>query len=303
MPSNLPLVTVVTPTYNSGSTLPATIESVLAQTHSQLEYIIVDGDSTDDTRAIVQPYLSDPRVTFISEPDNGQAHAINKGWRRSNGKLITWLCADDRFLPHTLATGIRVLSNRPEAGWTCGRVRYINREGEPIPFQHRTTPLEYELYRRQEVVIKQPTTLWQRDLLDEFGYLDESLHYALDLEFYLRIGRKYPGHYIDQVLAEATWTRETKTFGGGVSRVREIEQVIRAYGEEQIADSLRVQWTQTHFEESLRQLRRGQPKQGLAALGAAWRFPTHLPKALAKSMLSHTLSERTETQLRRALLR
>lgn len=303
MTTPAPLVSIITPTYNSASTLPATIESVLAQTYPHIEYIIMDGNSTDNTRQVVQPYLNDPRVTFISEPDTGQAHAINKGWDRATGHVLAWLCADDFYLPHTVATGMDVLNTHPDVYWTCGNVRYVNRDRDPVPFNHPTTPLEYDRYRRQDVVIKQPTTLWRRALIDEFGNLREDLHFALDLEFYLRIGRKYPGHFIDDILAEVTWTRDTKTFGGGLTRIREIESVIREYGETNIAAALRVQWAAAHIEETARQLRHGHLTAATDAFRSLWRFPRHVPKATAKLLMSHLLSEKAETRLRQVLLR
>ncbi len=303
MTTPAPLVSIVTPTYNSASTLPATIESVLAQTYPHIEYIIMDGNSTDNTHQVVQPYLEDPRVTFISEPDTGQAHAINKGWDRATGNVLAWLCADDYYLPHTVATGVDVLTTHPDVYWTCGNVRYINRDGDTIPFHHATTPLEYELYRRQDVIINQPTTLWRRELVDRFGNLREDLHFAMDLEFYLRIGRDCPGHFIDDVLAEVTWTRDTKTFGGGLARIREIESVIREYGGTDIAAALRVQWAAAHIEESVRQLGRGHPSAATDAFGSLWRFPRHVPKAAAKLLMSRLLSEQAETRLRQVLLR
>jgi hypothetical protein len=298
-----PLVTVVTPCYNSAATLANTIESVLNQTYPNLEYIIMDGASTDHTAQIAQQYADVPRLTFISEPDAGQSDAINKGWARATGDVLAWLCADDRYLPHTVATAVQQLQHHPEAGWVYGHDRYINRAGDPVPFNHHMARWDYQAYLSQALYISQPTVFWRREVIETFGPLRTDLHYMMDMEYFLRIGREYPGYLIDQTLAVITWTRDTKTFSGGVERLHEMVEVMQAYGGGDVAAVVRVQWADAHLGATLARLREGAWGDASAALREALRYPAQVPRGVAKLLIRALLSEQAETKLRQTLLR
>ena len=297
-----PLVTIVTPCYNSADTLQRTIESVLNQTYPHIEYIIMDGASTDDTASIVQPYLDDPRLTFISEPDRGQTHAINKGWEQAQGDVVAWLCADDTYFPHTVQTAVDYLTNHPDVGWVYGHDRYMNADGEPIPFNHNTAAWDYDKYRRQEIYISQPTVFWRKSLFDEFGELREELYWNMDMEFYLRIGKKYPGHLLDETMATITWSRRTKTFDGSIERMVEMEKVASEYGYDDFAKPVRFQWTDAYLAQTFRELGRGNWDASMAALSKAVRYPGYLPRGFARLMVRTLLTERMETRLRQVLI-
>ena len=113
-----PLVTVVTPSYNQGHYIRATIESVLSQDYPNLEYIIMDGGSTDATASVVKDYAS--RLTFISERDRGQSHAINKGFQRARGTIVSWLNSDDIYLPGAIGKAVEAFERNPAAGAVYG---------------------------------------------------------------------------------------------------------------------------------------------------------------------------------------
>src|SRR6185436_4307781 len=113
-----PLVTIITPSYNQGSFIRATIESVLSQGYPELEYIIMDGGSTDETASIAREYAS--RLTFISEKDKGQSHGINKGFQIARGSVVAWLNSDDLYLPGSIRTAVEALDNSPTAGAVYG---------------------------------------------------------------------------------------------------------------------------------------------------------------------------------------
>lgn len=298
-----PLVTIVTPCYNSADTLAATIESVLNQTYSHIEYIIMDGASTDHTAEVVARYADDPRLTFISERDKGQSDAINKGWQRATGDILAWLCADDRYELHTVETAVRVLGEHPNVGWVYGHDRYINREGDPVPFNHHIDKWNYEQYLTQELYISQPTVFWRREVIDQFGLLRQDLHYMMDMEYYLRIGRTFPAYHIHDTLAVITWTRDTKTFNGGVKRLHEMLAVMRDYNGGEFAPVVRVQWADAHLEQALGHLLDGEWKAMRESLREAFRYPTHSLRGLAKLLIRSLLSEQAETRLRRTLLR
>src|SRR6266481_1933988 len=111
--ANNPLFSVVTPSYNQGRFIRATIESVLSQDYPNLEYIIMDGGSTDETASIAKDYAS--RLTFISEKDRGQSHAINKGFRMARGSFLAWLNSDDLYLPGCVRAAVEAFSRNPDA--------------------------------------------------------------------------------------------------------------------------------------------------------------------------------------------
>src|SRR5450432_4663135 len=122
-----PLVTVVTPSYNQGHFIRATIESVLSQDYPQVEYIIMDGGSTDQTASVVRDYAS--RLTFISEKDRGQSHAINKGFQMAKGSILAWLNSDDFYLPGSIGTAVDSLQGNAAAGAVYGEGYLIDRSG------------------------------------------------------------------------------------------------------------------------------------------------------------------------------
>src|SRR6266536_4673227 len=123
-----PLVTIVTPSFNQGSFIRATIESVLSQDYPLVEYIIMDGGSTDETASVVKDYAS--RLTFISEKDRGQSHAINKGFQMARGGVVAWLNSDDLYLPGSVRTAVETLENSPAAGAVYGDGYLIDHSGQ-----------------------------------------------------------------------------------------------------------------------------------------------------------------------------
>src|ERR1035437_4109096 len=122
-----PLVTIVTPSYNQGHFIRATIESVLSQDYPHVEYIIMDGGSTDQTASVVKDYAS--RLTFISEKDRGQSHAINKGFQMARGSFLAWLNSDDLYLPGSVRTAAEAFGRNPLAGAIYGEGNLIDHSG------------------------------------------------------------------------------------------------------------------------------------------------------------------------------
>ena len=303
MNKNTPTVTIVTPTYNSAATLANTIESVLGQTYPHLEYIVVDGNSTDNTPEIVARYANDPRLKYIREPDKGQTDAINKGWAHATGAVFAWLCADDSYLPNTVRTAVDAFNSHRQVMWVYGRDQYINRNGQPVPFHHHFSTWDYEAYLSQQLYISQPTVFWRRGVIEHYGLLRDDLHYGMDMEYFLRIGREFPGHYLPEVLATITWTRQTKTFSGGVARINEIIAIAQQYGATEFAPTIRVQWVDAHLEALFRHLFKGETQQAAGALNAMFTYPRYLLRGASKTIVRYTLPERAEMWLRQAVLR
>src|ERR1044072_3241688 len=127
-PMQEPLITVVTPSYNQGRFIRATIESVLSQDYPNIEYIVMDGGSSDETAAVARYYAG--RLTFISEKDRGQSHAINKGFRMARGSVLAWLNSDDLFLPGAVRAAVDALIADPSAGAVYGEGWLIDESGQ-----------------------------------------------------------------------------------------------------------------------------------------------------------------------------
>ena len=195
----LPLVSIITPSYNQGRFIAETIDSVLSQDYLRVEYLVVDGGSTDKTLDVLRGYGE--RLHWISEPDNGQTAAINKGWRLTRGEIVAWLNSDDTYLPNAAKWAVSFLQAHPEVDAVYGGCDYVDEEGRflrPYP----TRPYDYvELVRSAFNYIPQPATFIRRRALESVGRLDESLHYVMDLDYWLRLGVRHAMAYLPERLA------------------------------------------------------------------------------------------------------
>ncbi len=206
-----PLVSVVTPSYNQGQFISQTIESVLGQEYPRLEYLVVDGASTDNTLEVLKGYGS--RLRWISERDRGQSSAINKGWRQTRGEIIGWLCSDDTYLPGAIARVAAYLQEHPDVDLVYGDCDYVDEEGRKIS-PYPTRPYEYRsLVCSTWDYIPQPATFFRRRLLESVGYLDEDLQFVMDLDFWLRVGVGHTMRYIPGRLATYRIHPRSKTIG------------------------------------------------------------------------------------------
>ncbi|MBZ5580035.1 MAG: glycosyltransferase [Acidobacteriia bacterium] len=222
-----PLVSIVTPSYNQGEFIRATIESVLAQDYPNLEYIVMDGGSTDQTAAVVAEYAG--RLTWISEKDRGQAHAINKGFARARGEIVAWLNSDDIFLPGAVTRAVQAFAQAPRAGAIYGEGYRMDREGRLAGRFPATEPFNlWKLAYLSDYVLQQ-STFFRRAAVEECGWLDESLHYALDWDLLIRLGKRYGLHYIPEYLGALREYPEAKSFAGGARRVEEIRRVLERH--------------------------------------------------------------------------
>lgn len=205
--SSLPLVTIVTPSFNQARYLEQTIQSVLAQDYARLEYLLVDGASTDGSLEIIQKY-ADRFAWWVSEADTGQAEAINKGLRRAKGEFVAWLNSDDIYLPGAVAKAVAFFEGRPELGIVFGDVLAIDQDGQT------TNHLRYGDWSLTELaafrVIGQPSVFMRRSVLEQAGYLDPSYHYLLDHQLWLRMAQIAPMHYLPETLSAARFHAESK---------------------------------------------------------------------------------------------
>lgn len=202
-----PRVTVVTPSFNQAAYLEATIQSVLAQDYPNLEYMVVDGGSTDGSVDIIRRYV-DRLAWWTSEPDRGQADAINKGFARATGEFAAWLNSDDLYLPGALQFAVRRLQADPGLALVFGDVVSIDAAGEPI------NVMTFGDWRLEELmqfnIISQPGVFLRRAALEQAGPLDLSYQYLLDHQLWLRVAQHGGMQYVPERWAAARFHAQAK---------------------------------------------------------------------------------------------
>ena len=208
--AHLPLVSVVTPSYNKGRFIEETILSVKNQTYPRIEHIVVDGGSTDGTLDILKKYGDS--LIWISEPDKGQSDAINKGWRMSKGDILAYLNADDTYTPLAVETAVKFFTEHPDAGMMYGECNIIDERGE-VAGRVETKDFDLSEILCGPNTVPQPSVFLRRAVLDEVGYIDTGLHMAMDLDLWIRIGLRFRVEHVPEVLANYRRYSETKTVG------------------------------------------------------------------------------------------
>ena len=209
-----PLVSIITPSYNQGRFLEETIESVMAQTYDPIEYILIDGGSTDNSVEIIRRYAS--RLAYwVSEPDRGQSHGINKGLDRSRGAIIGWLNSDDTLMPDAVVRVVEAMRDTPAV--VHGSVRLIDAESNIIA-RPKLSKRNQEFGLQTivgEGLVNQPGAFWNLAIMERAGYLNEDLNYIMDYELWVRMalaGADFK-RLGDPPLATYRLTGDTKTVG------------------------------------------------------------------------------------------
>lgn len=184
-----PRISIVTPSYNQGHFLEETIRSVLLQGYSDLEYMIMDAGSTDDSLEIIRRY--DRWLAYWkSEPDRGQAHAVNKGWHRATGDIYAWINSDDLLMPGALGVVADILSGN-KTDWVCGAAAVIDRQGRTMsvekPRPHLTIENMIATWQRPSYSYPQMSSFVSEKVVTLAGPLRENLHYVMDHEYWLRL--------------------------------------------------------------------------------------------------------------------
>lgn len=191
---NLPLVSIVTPSFNQKRFLEAAMLSVLEQDYPRVEYIVIDGNSTDGSRELIDAYAS--RLAHgRSEPDSGQTDAINKGFALARGDVLAWLNSDDVLFPGTLRKAVDYLTAHPEIGMVYGGADYIDSEGHRLG-RFPAAPTDYRRLRQGYVHIPQQSAFFRASLWRMAGPLDTTIDFAMDYDLWLRIAAVSPIAYV-----------------------------------------------------------------------------------------------------------
>jgi len=237
------LVSIVTPSYQQAPFLESTLRSVLGQRGEfELDYIVVDGGSTDGTVAILRewerrlacgeevPACRKAQFRWLSERDRGQANAINKGFRLAAGQILAWLNSDDTYADErAIAKCVEFFQSRPAARFVFGKGYKVNARGEIVGEEDYVT--RFTVADLPEIdMILQPAAFWHREVYDTVGELNEALTYAFDWEYWLRCQRHFALEFLDEFLACNRFHDATKTNTGGIARKREIVELLLTHG-------------------------------------------------------------------------
>jgi len=228
-----PRISIITPSYNQAGFIDKTIQSVINQDYPNFEYIIVDGGSTDETLSILKKYGN--KIRWISEKDNGQSDAINKGLKMATGKIVAYLNSDDTYNANTLKKVAIFFKNNPEKKWVYGKCKIIDKESneirKPITWYKNWLLKKYSYPKLiSENFISQPATFWKRELHKEFGYFDRNEKFCMDYEFWLRIGKKYPAGVINSYLANFRYHSGSKSGGVDKKQFQDELRLAKKYG-------------------------------------------------------------------------
>lgn len=222
-----PLVSIVTPSYNMAEYLGEAIESVLSQDYPRIEYIVMDGGSSDDTIELLEGYRD--RLLYVSAPDGGAAEAINRGFQMSQGSILAWLNADDFYLPGALSQAVRHLMAHPDLGAVHGEANWVDGEGKMIgryPTRHCGVA---ELSR--DCCVCQPACFFRREVFQAAGCLDPALHSAFDYDLWIRMAKRTRFGRIPSCLANSRMHRANKTLSQRDTVFQESFRILkRGYG-------------------------------------------------------------------------
>ncbi|MDF1593148.1 MAG: glycosyltransferase family 2 protein [Desulfobacterales bacterium] len=192
-----PKVSIITPSYNQGQFIEETIQSVLGQDYPNIEYLIVDGGSNDNTIDILKQYLG--RLKWISEKDKGQADAINKGIKKTSGEIVCWLNSDDTILPGAVSKAVNLFVSNPEIKLVYGKSYFTDQEGN-INGSYPTEKFDFQRLAMFNF-ISQPSVFFKRDAYDKVGGLNAQLNYSLDYDLWIKIGKEFQTKYLEKYLS------------------------------------------------------------------------------------------------------
>ncbi len=222
---------VVTPSFNQAPFIEECLWSVKSQNHPAIEHIVVDGGSTDGTVALLRQYSAKPdwkHLTWTSEPDRGQADAINKGFARATGEIFAYLCADDTYLRSAFSLVHEHFTLSRNADLIYGSCVFTDQSGRPLRLK-RAVAFDRRMLLRHNI-IWQPTVFFRSQVWEQTGPFSESLNYAMDYEYWLRASQTCRIQSVDAQLATYRWQLDSKTVAHEREQLQEAYEVARNFG-------------------------------------------------------------------------
>ena len=221
--ADFPAFSIVTPSYNQGEFIEDTIKSVLSQGYPNLEYIVVDAGSTDDTHLILAKYQGHIDKIII-EPDNGPADAIRKGWKSANGDILAYLNSDDIYLPGAIHKVADFFSRETHINMICGNELRINSDGNVLG-QSSIEHVDY-CSLLSLCFIPQPSVFVRKNVLAEVGGINPQMRFIFDFDLWVRIAKKYAIRCIPDLLSATRWHDNTITLKRRVDIVKELDDLV-----------------------------------------------------------------------------
>ncbi|MBF0331752.1 MAG: glycosyltransferase [Candidatus Omnitrophica bacterium] len=217
-------ISIVTPSYNQGAFIAQALDSVLAQGYPQIEHIVLDNCSTDGTAHVL---AEQTHLKVICEPDKGQSDALNKGFKMAAGDIAGWLNADDRYLPGCFERVAQFFLQHPEVDVLYGDYRLIDAQGKVLRTKQEFPFDLFTLKYHHVLCIPSTTCFFRRRIFDQGNFLDETYHYAMDYEFFLRLALKgYHFAHIPVVMADFRWHADAKSSRQTGLQLQEREQAL-----------------------------------------------------------------------------
>lgn len=264
-------VSVITPSFNQGQFIERALQSVAMQSGAEIEHVVVDGGSTDNTVDVLKRFGHG--VRWVSEKDNGQTDAVNKGIRSTNGEIIGWLNSDDIYFSEAISRAVTFFKGHPEVDVIYGMAEHIDENDQSFE-DYPSEPWNFERLK-DTCFICQPAAFFRRRVVEKHGLLDDNLNFCMDYEFWLRLGKAgVQFEYIEVKLAGSRLYPQNKTLGSRVKVHAEINDVLKKlFGK--VPD--RWLWNYTHavVEEKVdrsRRPRRFALQMLIVAIMAAWRW-------------------------------
>lgn len=223
---NYPKISIITVSYNQAEFIEENIKSVLDQDYPNVEHIIIDAGSTDGTVEILKKY---PHLKWISEPDNGQSDGLNKGFKKATGEIIGWINSDDKLAPDSLKAVADFFSENPDEIAVVGDQAIIDEKGARLRII-KSREYDYDYLLNHATGITQNSTFFKRLVFEKIGYLDESLHYAMDRDLFIRIASIKKMPYLPKTLAEFRMQPNAKTAEGSYKFAFELIKIRKKYG-------------------------------------------------------------------------
>lgn len=286
MSLSLPKITVVTPSYNQGPYIGMTIESVLAQDYPNLEYLVLDACSKDETGAVLQKYAD--RLTAIVEKDKGQSDAVNKGVARATGEIIAWLNSDDTYTPDALKTVGEFFAAHPDVDAVYGNADYIGEDDRFIAECVHLEPWNHFRLVHYSDFIVQPACFFRKKAFDAVGGLDVDVHYPMDYDLWLRMANKGAKFaYIPKKLAHFRWFGENKTAVGGMTRMDEITRIAVRAGASGLPAYNKLELINLYLADALGLFRRFKPLPAIGNIVKATGVLITSPRAMKSMFTPH----------------
>jgi glycosyltransferase involved in cell wall biosynthesis len=249
-----PLVSIVTPSYNTGRYIGDAVDSVLSQDYANIEYLVMDGGSTDNTLSELKRYGS--RLNWTSERDRGQSDALNKGFLKAKGQIFGWLNSDDTYAPGAVAAAVEFLWTNPDVAAVYGDAWFTDSEGQNIAKCVHVEPFDKHRLLHYTDFIVQPTVFFRRSAFEAVGGIDTALHWCMDYDLWLKMTAKnLKLAYLPKHLANFRWLADNKTATGDWGRLREIEKVVARYGDG-THGYLRLEMLNLHLQEAKKKLKK-----------------------------------------------